>query len=81
MPPWWSWDLELTPHVEDRMEERGLTELELRRMLVRPADLQPDHFPGRWLAECRVRGETWHVVVEPDVDDEVIVVVTAYRID
>jgi hypothetical protein len=25
-PHWWDWDVELTPHVEKRMEDRGFTE-------------------------------------------------------
>ena len=32
-PEWWEWDLEITPHVEKRMEQRDFTEIDLRRML------------------------------------------------
>lgn len=32
-PPWWDWDLELTAHLERRMEDRSFTESDLRRML------------------------------------------------
>lgn len=33
-PAWWAWELEITPHVEKRMEPRGFTEIELREMLA-----------------------------------------------
>jgi hypothetical protein len=32
-PHWWDWELELTPHLEQRMEERDFTELDVREML------------------------------------------------
>lgn len=32
-PHWWDWEIELTPHLEKRMEDRGFTELDLRGML------------------------------------------------
>ena len=32
-PPWWDWELELTPHVERRTEDRDFTEIDLRLML------------------------------------------------
>ena len=34
-PAWWDWDLEMTPHVERRMEDRDFSEVELRDMLLR----------------------------------------------
>ena len=32
-PIWWDWELEFIPHIEKRMIQRGLTEIELRAML------------------------------------------------
>ena len=29
-PEWWSWDLSFTGHAELRMEQRGVTEVEVR---------------------------------------------------
>jgi len=81
MPKWWTWPLELTPHVEERMEERGLTEIDLRMMLVSPSSLVADHVPGRWVARCRRGTERWEVILEPDEDDEVVVVVTTFRVE
>jgi hypothetical protein len=42
-PDWWSFELELSPHVEERMIDRGFTEVDLRMMIdaaktIRPAD-------------------------------------------
>ena len=81
MPDWWTWPLELTPHLEERMEQRGLTEIALRTMLAAPHGLDEDVVDGRWVVSCRRRAERWDVIVEPDEEDEVIVVVTTYRVD
>lgn len=80
-PVWWAWELELTPHVERRMEDRGFTELELRDMLVRAQSLRPDVVVGRWIVETRHRSRRWEVVVEPDFEGELLVVITAYARD
>lgn len=80
VPDWWDWELELTPHVEKRMEERGLTEVELRALLHGATILVPDVVDDRWVATGKRGGETWEIVLEPDVQDHVVVVVTAYRV-
>jgi hypothetical protein len=79
-PAWWDWELELTPHAEKRMEERGLTEVELRALLHSATGVRRDHVEGRWIAEGRRRADTWGVILEPDEQLGVVVVVTAYRI-
>ena len=33
-PEWWDWDLEMSEHVLDRMEDRGFTETDVRSMLM-----------------------------------------------
>jgi len=33
-PEWWNWDLSFTGHAELRMEQRGVTEVEVRAMLA-----------------------------------------------
>lgn len=63
------------------MEQRGLSEVELRQMLATPSGLVDDHVEGRWVVHCRLRQAAWHVIVEPDDEDEVVVLVTAYRVD
>jgi len=80
-PPWWSWELELAPHVEKRMEDRSFTEVDLRAMLEGATLHRPDHVEGRFVIETRLGGRPWHVIVEPDVEVEMLVVVTCYPVD
>jgi hypothetical protein len=77
-PEWWRWELELTPHVEMRMEDRGFTELELRHMLERAQDLRPDVVEGRWIVETTHLRHRWEVVVEPDWALQRLVIITAH---
>lgn len=70
-----------TPHVELRMEERGFTELELRRMLDRAEGVRPGRVEGRFEASTRHTGRPWVVILEPDEQDRVLYVVTAFPED
>ncbi|MBT3223858.1 MAG: DUF4258 domain-containing protein [Proteobacteria bacterium] len=79
-PDWWDWELELTSHLEKRIAQRGLSELELRAMLEKATSLEKDVVPGRWLVTGKRHHERWEVVVEPDEIDCIVVVVTAYRV-
>lgn len=76
-PAWWGWELKLTPHLEKRMEDRTFTEVDLRRMLSGAHAYRPDVFEDRWVIEARHAGRSWEVIVEPDVADQKLVVVTA----
>ena len=80
-PEWWDWELAFTSHVEIRMEERGFTEVDLRRMLEDATEVEPSSRPGRWMISTRLRGSTWRVIVEPDQDELALYIVTAYRRD
>ena len=80
-PSWWSWELELTPHVERRMEDRDFTEVDLRAMLHGAAGYHADVTPGRFVIETEFRRRSWAVIVEPDSIERLLVVITAYRID
>lgn len=80
LPIWWDWDLELTPHLFKRMLDRGFNELDLRLMLQRAFDYRPDVVEGRWILSTRYREEPWEVIVEPDIEIELNVVITAYRV-
>lgn len=80
-PEWWDWELELTPHVEKRMEDRGFTEVDLREMLEHAAAFRPDVVDGRFVIEARFRGKRWEVVVEPDQVEHLLVVVTAFGVE
>ena len=80
-PDWWTWELELSSHVQRRMEDRDFTEVELRRMLEKPRSFRPDPLEGRWVIEARWLGRRWEIIVEPDPEELYLVVVTAYPIE
>ena len=46
-PKWWDWELEISPHVEKRMEERDFTEIDLRAMMQRARAFGPDEIDVR----------------------------------
>jgi hypothetical protein len=62
------------------MVDRHFTEVELRSMLTRALGLRPDIVDGRWVVEARHARRCWEVIVEPDPDAELLVVVTAYAV-
>ena len=80
-PAWWSWDLELTPHLEKRMEDRQFTEVDLRTMLDTATGFRPDGIVGRFVVESRRAARPWEIIVEPDYDESLLVVITAYPAD
>lgn len=77
-PAWWAWELEFTPHLEKRMEDRGFTEVDLRQMLEDATGHRPDVVEDRWVIESQHRGVPWEVIVEPDPMAEILVAITAY---
>ena len=78
-PEWWEWELAFTGHLELRMEQRGITEVELRSMLQRASGYTPSVVEGRFTIETTHRDRPWIVIVEPDPGDRLLVVVTAYE--
>lgn len=80
-PEWWTWEVELTPHLEKRMEDRGFTEVDLRRMLGRAVAFRADVVEARYVIETVHGGRPWEVIVEPDDVDRLVVVITAYRVE
>ena len=78
-PDWSEWDIEITPHL------RGECWIVLSPKRIcaicwnRPptSELQPTMV--RFVIACRHYGENWEVVVEPDEQDLMLVVITAYR--
>lgn len=80
-PHWWNYEVVLSPHVLERMEMRGFTEVELRAMLSDATGYRPSIVPGRYVIETRHAGRAWEVVVEPDDADQILVVVTAYEVE
>ncbi len=58
-PEWWDWELELTPHLEKRMEDRSFTEVQLRLMLERATGFRRDVIDGCYVVETRFRARAW----------------------
>ena len=80
-PPWWEWELEVTPHLEKRMEDRGFSEVDLRQMLEQASGHHEDVVPDRFAIETKLHGRHWEVIVEPDPIDSLLVVITASMIE
>ena len=79
-PSWWSWELSFTPHAELRMEQRGVTEVDVRAMLERATAFELSVVEGRFMIHVARNNRPWIVIVEPDVDASLLVVVTAYEV-
>lgn len=79
-PIWWNWDIEFTPHLEKRMNQREFSEIDLRRMLERALNYSPDEIEGRWKIQTRYDRSDWEIIVEPDDEEKLLVVITAYRV-
>ena len=79
-PSWWSWELSFTPHAELRMEQRGVTEVDVRAMLERATAFEPSVVEGRFMIQSVKSNRRWIVIVEPDNDASLLVVVTAYEV-
>jgi len=79
-PAWWNWELELSSHLLKRMIDRRFSEVDLRSMMESAMNLREDEEPGRWIVETSHESQPWEVVVEPDLDDQLLVVITAYSL-
>ena len=64
-----------------RMEDRGFSEVDLRRMLEHASGHRPDIIEGRFIIEARQSGHPWEVIVEPDEMPQLLVVITAYPVE
>ncbi len=80
-PIWWTWELELSPHILKRMLDRRFSEVDLRHMMERAVGLTKSEEPDRWIVDTRHDARSWQVIVEPDPLDKMLVVITAYRVD
>ena len=79
-PDWWNWDLSFTSHAELRMEQRGVTEAEVRAMLENATGFEPNIVEGRFMIDVRHLQSRWIVVLEPDAEAKLLVVVTVYEV-
>lgn len=78
-PEWWEWELEFTPHLLNRMEDRDFNEVDLRAMLTDTSGRRKSAAEGRYVITSRFRHEDWEIVVEPDEACQLLIVITAYR--
>ncbi len=79
-PEWWNWELSFTSHAELRMEQREVTEVEVRAMLERARSFEPNAAAGRFMIHVQHQQQPWIVIVEPDIDANLLVVVTVYEV-
>ena len=80
-PLWWEWELELSPHLLKRMLDRRFTEVDLRTMLDVASAFRRDVAPERWVIDTRHARRSWEVIVEPDAEAQLLVVITAYPVE
>ncbi len=62
------------------MEQRGVTEVDVRAKLERATGYEPSVVEGRSIIHGAHRQRPWIVIVEPDIDAKVLVVVTPYEV-
>jgi hypothetical protein len=79
-PDWWKWELELSPHLEERMADRDFNEVDLRAMPEKAKVFSPDVVEGRFLIRTKHRRRPWEVIVEPNPLERRLIVVTAYPV-
>ncbi len=80
-PEWWTWELEISPHVLKRMVDRQFTESDLRQMIDDALGLSEDNREGRFQVHTTWDNRAWIVIVEPDPDAKTLVAVTAYDVE
>jgi hypothetical protein len=62
------------------MEQRGVNEVEVRGMLERATGFEISVVAGRFMIQTRRGQSPWVVIVEPDVEAKLLVVVTVYEV-
>ena len=63
------------------MLDRGFSETDLRVMMEGASGLREAAEPGRWIVATAHESRAWEIVVEPDAHDQLLVVITAFRVD
>jgi hypothetical protein len=72
--------LVLSDHVQEQIGERGITEVELRRMLEHARRYRRSRHAGVFLVPGRLWGQSWEFVIQPEPTQRRAVVVTAYLV-
>jgi Domain of unknown function (DUF4258) len=76
-PEWWEWELDISSHAMKRMPERHFDEPTLRAMLEDATGLS-EQVHGTFIVESHYESRRWEIIVSPDYEKQVIVIVTAY---
>lgn len=79
-PPWWHWELEISSHALKRMIDRRFSETDLRHMLEDATAWRPNVVEGRYEVATSLEGRAWEIIVEPLVEESLLLVITAYRV-
>ena len=78
-PEWLDWELEISEHALERMIDRDFTELDLRRMFQTTITVRAGVWP-RWEIRTWFAGVRWKLIVEPDPQRYVLILVIAYPV-
>ena len=62
------------------MVERGFSEVDLRFKMDRARAFRDAGVPERWIEETIHDSAPWEIIVEPDLTDRLLVVITAYPV-
>jgi hypothetical protein len=63
------------------MEDREFNEVDLRRMLEHASAHRADIVDDRFVIDARHAAKRWEVIVEPDSERALLVVITAYSVE
>lgn len=77
---WWDWELELSSHVLKRMVDRDFSDVDLRAMMESAVSFREGDEAGRFVVVTSHEQRPWEVIVEPDADDHLLIVITAYPV-
>jgi uncharacterized protein DUF4258 len=81
IPERWTWELSFVGHAEMRMEQRGVTEVDVRSTVERASGFEPNAIVGPYVIKTRQHGRPRIVIVEPEVEANLLVVVTVYEVE
>lgn len=78
-PDWWDWEIEISSHCGKRMQERLFNETDLRAILADATEIV-EQTHETFLIMSSYENRIWEVIVIPDVEKKMIVVVSAYSV-
>lgn len=63
------------------MISRNFNEIDLRSMLSNPFGYERDSEEGRFLIKSVYKHKNWEIIIEPDFEEKVIVVITVFSLE